>query len=106
MLVGDDPGSRSYVEGKHRDCAEVGVTSISVELPASATQDEIALAVRSLNDDPTATGFIVQLPLPTGIDENWILELIDPAKDADGLHLMYPVFRGVVIFDFRLRVDV
>lgn len=86
LLVGDDPGSRSYVTGKHRDCAEVGVASISVELPATATQDEISDAVRALNADPAVTGFIVQLPLPAGIDENAILELIDPAKDADGLH--------------------
>ena len=86
LLVGDDPGSRSYVTGKHRDCAEVGVASIQVELPASATFDEIADAVRALNDDPAVTGFIVQLPLPKGIDENAILELVDPAKDADGLH--------------------
>lgn len=86
LLVGDDPASRSYVTGKHRDCAEVGVASISVELPASASQEEIADAVRALNDDPAVTGFIVQLPLPAGIDENAILELIDPEKDADGLH--------------------
>ncbi|HEX5857736.1 MAG TPA: bifunctional methylenetetrahydrofolate dehydrogenase/methenyltetrahydrofolate cyclohydrolase [Microbacterium sp.] len=86
LLVGDDPGSRSYVTGKHRDCAEVGVASIQVELPASATFDEIADAVRALNEDPAVTGFIVQLPLPKGIDENAILELVDPAKDADGLH--------------------
>ncbi|GAA2003374.1 bifunctional methylenetetrahydrofolate dehydrogenase/methenyltetrahydrofolate cyclohydrolase [Microbacterium ulmi] len=86
LLVGDDPASRSYVTGKHRDCAEVGVSSISVELPASASQEEIADAVRRLNEDPAVTGFIVQLPLPAGIDENAILELIDPAKDADGLH--------------------
>ena len=86
LLVGDDPGSRSYVTGKHRDCAEVGVASIQVELPATATQDEIADAVRGLNEDPAVTGFIVQLPLPAGIDENAILELVDPAKDADGLH--------------------
>ncbi|HOA87120.1 MAG: bifunctional methylenetetrahydrofolate dehydrogenase/methenyltetrahydrofolate cyclohydrolase [Microbacteriaceae bacterium] len=86
LLVGDDPGSRSYVTGKHRDCAEVGVASISIELPAEATFDQIAAAVAQLNDDPAVTGFIVQLPLPAGIDENAILELIDPAKDADGLH--------------------
>lgn len=86
LLVGDDPASRSYVTGKHRDCAEVGVASISVELPATATQDEIAAAVQRLNADPAVTGFIVQLPLPAGIDENAVLELIDPAKDADGLH--------------------
>ncbi len=86
LLVGNDPGSRSYVTGKHRDCAEIGVASISVELPAEATFDEIAAAVRAMNEDPAVTGFIVQLPLPEGIDENLILELIDPAKDADGLH--------------------
>ncbi len=86
LLVGNDPASRSYVTGKHRDCAEVGVASISIELPATATQDEIAAAVQTMNEDPAVTGFIVQLPLPAGIDENAILELIDPAKDADGLH--------------------
>lgn len=86
LLVGDDPASRSYVTGKHRDCAEVGVESISVELPATASQEQIAEAVTALNADPAVTGFIVQLPLPDGIDENAILELIDPAKDADGLH--------------------
>lgn len=86
LLVGDDGASRSYVTGKHRDCAEVGVASIAVELPATATQDEITDAVRALNADPAVTGFIVQLPLPKGIDENAILELIDPDKDADGLH--------------------
>lgn len=86
LLVGEDGASRSYVTGKHRDCAEVGVASISVELPETASQDEIAAAVRGLNEDPAVTGFIVQLPLPKGIDENAILELIDPAKDADGLH--------------------
>jgi methylenetetrahydrofolate dehydrogenase (NADP+)/methenyltetrahydrofolate cyclohydrolase len=86
ILVGDDPASRSYVTGKQRDCAEVGVASIAVELPASATEGDIADAVRTLNADPRVTGFIVQLPLPEGVDENAILELIDPAKDADGLH--------------------
>ncbi|GGH47328.1 hypothetical protein GCM10010921_23970 [Microbacterium album] len=86
LLVGDDPASRSYVTGKHRDCAEVSVESTSVELPADATQDDIATAVRALNDDAAVTGLIVQLPLPASIDENAILELIDPAKDADGLH--------------------
>ncbi|NYE21167.1 bifunctional methylenetetrahydrofolate dehydrogenase/methenyltetrahydrofolate cyclohydrolase [Microbacterium immunditiarum] len=86
LLVGDDPASRSYVTGKHRDCEEVGVASISVELPATASQGEIAEAVRGLNENPDVTGFIVQLPLPAGIDENAILELIDPDKDADGLH--------------------
>lgn len=104
LLVGEDPGSRSYVTGKHRDCAEVGVASISIELPATATFDEIAAAVRTLNEDPTVTGFIVQLPLPAGIDENAILELIDPAKDADGLHPMN-LGRLVLGVDPRTAID-
>ena len=86
VLVGDDPGSASYVRGKHRDCAEVGIASIQVELPASATQGEIESEVARLNADPACTGFIVQLPLPAGVDANRVLELVDPAKDADGLH--------------------
>ncbi|MEV5072753.1 bifunctional methylenetetrahydrofolate dehydrogenase/methenyltetrahydrofolate cyclohydrolase [Microbacterium sp. LMI12-1-1.1] len=86
LLVGDDPASRSYVSGKHRDCEEVGVASISVELPATSTFAQIAKAVRELNHDPAVTGFIVQLPLPDGLDQQAILELVDPAKDADGLH--------------------
>jgi methylenetetrahydrofolate dehydrogenase (NADP+)/methenyltetrahydrofolate cyclohydrolase len=86
LLVGDDPGSQWYVAGKHRDCAEVGIESIREELPATATQDEIEAAVRRLNEDPACTGFIVQLPLPKGIDTNRVLELVDPDKDADGLH--------------------
>lgn len=86
ILFGDDPGSRSYVAGKHRDCAEVGIASIRIELPASASQAEIEAAVQQLNDDPTCTGFIVQLPLPPHVDTHRVLELIDPDKDADGLH--------------------
>ena len=86
VLVGDDPGSRWYVNGKHKDCAEVGIESIRVDLPATATQDEIEAAVDRLNADPACTGYIVQLPLPKGRDENAVLGLIDPAKDADGLH--------------------
>jgi len=86
LLVGDDPGSRWYVAGKHRDCAEVGISSIQEELPADATQEEIEAAVRRLNENPDCTGFIVQLPLPRGIDTHRVLELIDPDKDADGLH--------------------
>ena len=86
VLVGDDPGSQKYVAGKHRDCAQVGIASIQRELPATASQEEIEAVVRELNDDPACTGYIVQLPLPKGIDENRILELMDPAKDADGLH--------------------
>ncbi|MEI7059254.1 bifunctional methylenetetrahydrofolate dehydrogenase/methenyltetrahydrofolate cyclohydrolase [Nocardioides sp. CCNWLW239] len=86
ILVGDDPGSRSYVAGKHRDCAEVGIASIRIELPASASQAEIEAAVQQLNEDPSCTGFIVQLPLPPHVDTHRVLELIDPDKDADGLH--------------------
>jgi methylenetetrahydrofolate dehydrogenase (NADP+)/methenyltetrahydrofolate cyclohydrolase len=86
ILVGDDPGSHAYVAGKHRDCAAVGIASIRVELPASATQAEIEAAVRTLNDDPDCAGFIVQLPLPPHIDTHRVLQLIDPGKDADGLH--------------------
>ncbi|WP_055723707.1 bifunctional methylenetetrahydrofolate dehydrogenase/methenyltetrahydrofolate cyclohydrolase, partial [Streptomyces niveiscabiei] len=86
VLVGDDPGSRKYVAGKHRDCAEVGIASLQRELPATATQDEIEKVVHELNEDPACTGYIVQLPLPAGIDENRILGLMDPVKDADGLH--------------------
>jgi methylenetetrahydrofolate dehydrogenase (NADP+)/methenyltetrahydrofolate cyclohydrolase len=86
VLVGDDPGSRAYVAGKHRDCAEVGIASIRVDLPATATQGEVEDAVGELNDDPACTGFIVQLPLPSGLDSDRVLELMDPDKDADGLH--------------------
>jgi methylenetetrahydrofolate dehydrogenase (NADP+)/methenyltetrahydrofolate cyclohydrolase len=86
ILVGDDPGSRWYVAGKHKDCAEVGIESIRIDLPETATQEEIEAAVTALNDDPACTGYIVQLPLPKGIDDNRVLGLIDPAKDADGLH--------------------
>ena len=86
VLVGDDPGSRSYVAMKHRDCAEVGIESIRVDLPADATAEQVAEAVTGLNEDPACTGYIVQLPLPRHLDENAMLALIDPAKDADGLH--------------------
>ncbi|MBF0672010.1 MAG: bifunctional methylenetetrahydrofolate dehydrogenase/methenyltetrahydrofolate cyclohydrolase [Salinibacterium sp.] len=86
LLVGDDPGSRSYVAGKHRDCAEVGIESIRVDLPSTASDADVAAAIRDLNADPAVTGYIVQLPLPKGLDEHAALELIDPAKDADGLH--------------------
>lgn len=86
VLVGDDPGSRAYVAGKHRDCAEVGIASIRVDLPATASQDEVLAAVAHLNADPACTGYIVQLPLPKGLDANAVLTAMDPAKDADGLH--------------------
>ena len=86
ILVGDDPGSHSYVGGKHKDCAEVGIHSIRIDLPASATQADVLAAINDLNSAPECTGYIVQLPLPKGINANLILESIDPAKDADGLH--------------------
>lgn len=86
ILVGEDPGSVAYVAGKHRDCAEVGIESIRVDLPAHATEDQILEAVAALNADPACTGFIVQLPLPRGVDTNRVLEAVDPDKDADGLH--------------------
>jgi methylenetetrahydrofolate dehydrogenase (NADP+)/methenyltetrahydrofolate cyclohydrolase len=86
VLVGDDPGSTWYVNGKHRDCAEVGIESIRVELPATASQQQVLDAVHRLNEDPGCTGYIVQLPLPKEVDDNAVLGAIDPAKDADGLH--------------------
>jgi methylenetetrahydrofolate dehydrogenase (NADP+)/methenyltetrahydrofolate cyclohydrolase len=88
VLVGDDPGSHSYVGGKHRDCQEVGVTSIRVDLPDSASQADVLAAIKDLNNTKECTGYIVQLPMPKGIDPQVILEAIDPAKDADGLHPM------------------
>jgi methylenetetrahydrofolate dehydrogenase (NADP+) / methenyltetrahydrofolate cyclohydrolase len=86
VLVGDDPGSRAYVRGKHRDSAQVGIASIGRELPADATQDEVEAVVDELNADPACTGFLVQLPLPPGLDAQRVLHRIDPDKDADGLH--------------------
>jgi methylenetetrahydrofolate dehydrogenase (NADP+)/methenyltetrahydrofolate cyclohydrolase len=94
ILVGDDPGSRAYVSGKHRDCAQVGVASIRRDLPASATQAQVEEAVAELNADPDCTGYIVQLPLPSGLDDKRVLNLMDPAKDADGLH---PVNLGKLV---------
>ena len=88
LLVGQDPGSLSYVAGKHRDCEQVGVQSIRIDLPESASEADIRKAIEDLNSAKEVTGFIVQLPLPAGIDGNSMLELIDPAKDADGLHPM------------------
>ena len=88
VLVGDDPGSHSYVSGKHRDCQEVGINSIRIDLPATATQADVLAAIKDLNSARECTGYIVQLPLPKGIDTQVILEAIDPDKDADGLHPM------------------
>ncbi len=86
VLVGDDPGSHSYVAGKHRDCQEVGINSIRVDLPRSATEKDILAAIADLNSSQECTGYIVQLPLPQGINTQRVLEAIDPIKDADGLH--------------------
>jgi len=86
ILVGDDPGSVAYVEGKHKDCAEVGINSIKVNLPSSASENEIINAINDLNKNPKCTGFIVQLPLPKSVDVQKVLAQIDPKKDADGLH--------------------
>jgi methylenetetrahydrofolate dehydrogenase (NADP+)/methenyltetrahydrofolate cyclohydrolase len=88
VLVGDDPGSHSYVAGKHRDCQEVGIQSIRIDLPATASQSDVLAAIKDLNNASECTGYIVQLPLPRGINTQVILEAIDPAKDADGLHPM------------------
>ena len=96
LLVGDDPGSHAYVAGKHRDCAAVGIASIQRELPADATQADVEAVVDELNADPECTGFIVQLPLPRGLDEQALLARIDPAKDADGLH---PTNLGRLVLD-------
>src|SRR5450631_4184161 len=94
VLVGDDPGSRAYVNGKHRDCAQVGIASIRRDLPADATQAQVEAVVDELNADPACTGYIVQLPLPDGLDAGAVLNRMDPAKDADGLH---PVSLGKLV---------
>jgi methylenetetrahydrofolate dehydrogenase (NADP+) / methenyltetrahydrofolate cyclohydrolase len=96
LLVGDDPGSHTYVSGKHRDCAEVGMKSIRIDLPASASKADILKAINELNSSKDVTGYIIQLPLPVGIDSLELLELIDPAKDADGLH---PVNLGRLVLN-------
>ena len=96
ILVGDDPGSLSYVSGKHRDCAEVGIESIRIDLPTTASRADVQAAIKDLNQAKEVTGFIVQLPLPGGIDANEMLELIDPDKDADGLH---PVNLGRLVMN-------
>ncbi|MCA4133499.1 bifunctional methylenetetrahydrofolate dehydrogenase/methenyltetrahydrofolate cyclohydrolase [Arthrobacter sp. M4] len=88
ILVGHDPGSTWYVAGKHRDCAEVGIQSIRRDLPEDISQEQLLDVVRELNDNPECTGYIVQLPLPKHIDQDVILEAMDPEKDADGLHPM------------------
>ena len=102
LLVGEDPGSKSYVAGKHRDCAEVGIESIQVELPDGASQKDIASAIEQLNHAKEVSGFIVQLPLPKSVDTNYLLELIDPEKDADGLH---PVNLGRLVLSGSTKID-
>ena len=97
VLVGDDPGSQAYVNGKHRDCAEVGIASIRRELPADATQEQVEEVVAELNADPACHGYIVQLPLPPQVDTQRVLELIDPDKDADGLH---PINLGRLVLGY------
>ena len=88
ILVGDDPGSVSYVSGKHRDCQEVGINSLRIDLPSTASQADVLAAIKDLNSAPECSGYIVQLPLPVAFDIQLILETIDPSKDADGLHPM------------------
>lgn len=96
VLVGDDPASHSYVRMKHRDCDQVGITSIRKDLPADVSQEELNATIDELNADPGCTGYIVQLPLPKHLDENAVLERINPAKDADGLH---PVNLGKLVLN-------
>ncbi len=102
LLVGDDPGSKSYVAGKHRDCDEVGMSSIRIDLPATATSADVRAAIADLNAAAEVTGYIVQLPLPAGHDERSMLELIDPDKDADGLH---PVNLGRLVMNVDGPMD-
>ena len=101
ILVGTDPGSVAYVEGKHSDCAEVGINSIRVNLPVSASEQEIIKAVTDLNNNPECTGFIVQLPLPKSVDTEKILLAIDPKKDADGLN---PVNLGNLVLSVNKNI--
>ncbi|MGO4588839.1 bifunctional methylenetetrahydrofolate dehydrogenase/methenyltetrahydrofolate cyclohydrolase [Paenarthrobacter sp. 2TAF44] len=102
VLVGDDPASHSYVAGKHRDCAEVGIESIRKDLPADISQDELETVLDELNADPGTTGYIVQLPLPAHIDQNAVLEKISPEKDADGLH---PINLGRLVLNVAGSID-
>ena len=102
ILVGEDPGSLKYVEGKHRDCGQVGIRSIRIDLPADAGKERILAAVDQLNQDPDCTGYIVQLPLPEGVDPTEIIDRIDPAKDADGMH-PYNLGQLVLHTDGRVR---
>ena len=101
ILVGDDPGSLAYVEGKHRDCAQIGIKSIKVNLPATANTGEIIKAVKDLNQNTECTGFIVQLPLPSGVSSEEVLLAMDPNKDSDGLH---PVNLGKLVLGAKSLV--
>ena len=101
ILVGDDPGSLAYVEGKHRDCAQIGIKSIKVNLPATANTGEVIKAVKDLNQNTECTGFIVQLPLPSGVNSEEVLLAMDPDKDADGLH---PVNLGKLVLGAKSLV--
>ena len=101
ILVGDDPGSLAYVEGKHRDCAQIGIKSIKVNLPATANTEEVIKAVKDLNQNTECTGFIVQLPLPSGVNSDEVLLAMDPDKDADGLH---PVNLGKLVLGAKSLV--
>jgi methylenetetrahydrofolate dehydrogenase (NADP+) / methenyltetrahydrofolate cyclohydrolase len=102
LLVGDDPGSHKYVAGKHRDCDEVGVHSVRIDLKESASANDIRAAIRDLNNAKDVTGYIIQLPLPIGIDSNEMLELIDPSKDADGLH---PINLGKLVLGVNSEMN-
>ncbi len=101
ILVGDDPGSLAYVEGKHRDCAQIGIKSIKVNLPATANTEEVIKAVKDLNQNTECTGFIVQLPLPSGVNSDEVLLAMDPDKDADGLH---PINLGKLVLGAKSLV--
>jgi methylenetetrahydrofolate dehydrogenase (NADP+) / methenyltetrahydrofolate cyclohydrolase len=101
LLVGDDPGSKWYVAAKHKDCADIGIASIRRDLPATATQREVEAVVDELNADPACTAYLVQLPLPDGLAEYAVLERIDPAKDADGLH---PMSLGRLVLNERAPI--
>jgi methylenetetrahydrofolate dehydrogenase (NADP+)/methenyltetrahydrofolate cyclohydrolase len=101
VLVGDDPGSVAYVAGKHRDCAEVGIASLRLDLPADATPSDVMAGLRAFNADPACTGYIVQLPLPAQLDADALIEAISPVKDADGLH---PVNLGRLVLNVNRPV--
>ncbi|NJC21675.1 methylenetetrahydrofolate dehydrogenase (NADP+)/methenyltetrahydrofolate cyclohydrolase [Arthrobacter pigmenti] len=102
VLVGDDPGSHTYVTAKHRDCEQLGINSIRRDLPGDITQEDLEKVIDELNDDDATTGYIVQLPLPPHLDEHAILERMAPGKDADGLH---PTNLGKLVLNVKDRLD-